>query len=76
MDVVATFLRGIRVGAIHLKHGYIALAQYGRLNVPFDTCAKVIVDCLREEQVMKDDPALLVSMVTQAVQEVCSQEII
>jgi len=70
IDVISTFLRAIRAGAIHAQHGSIVLAHYGRLEVAFDTCSKVIVDVLREDTIMKENPHLIVSTITQAVQEV------
>ena len=71
IDVISTFLRAIRVGAIHIHHGAVVLAHYGRLEVSFDTCSKAIVDVLREESVMNDSPEVIVTTVTQALQEVC-----
>jgi cohesin complex subunit SA-1/2 len=70
IDVISTFLRAIRVGAIHIHHGAVVLAHYGRLEVSFDTCSKAIVDVLREESVMNDNPDVIVTTVTQALQEV------
>ena len=70
IDVISTFLRAIRVGAIHIHHGAVVLAHYGRLEVSFDTCSKAIVDVLREESVMNDSPEVIVATVTQALQEV------
>lgn len=70
IDVISTFLRAIRVGAIHIHHGAVVLAHYGRLEVSFDTCSKAIVDVLREESVMNDSPEVIVTTVTQALQEV------
>jgi cohesin complex subunit SA-1/2 len=71
IDVVSTFLRAIRAGAIRIQHGAVVLAHYGRLDVAFDTCSKVIVDVLREESTMKEKPELVASVITQALQEVC-----
>jgi hypothetical protein len=70
IDVVSTFLRTIRAGAIRVQHGAVVLAHYGRLEVAFDTCSKIIVDVLREENIMKEKPELIASVITQAVQEV------
>lgn len=70
IDVISTFLRAIRVGAIHIHHGAVVLAHYGRLEVSFDTCSKAIVDVLREESIMNDSPEVIVTTVTQALQEV------
>lgn len=71
IDVISTFLRAIRAGAIHIQHGAVVLAHYGRLEVAFDACSRIIVDILREETVMKEKPDLIVSVVTKAMQEVC-----
>lgn len=71
IDVVSTFLRTIRAGAIRVQHGAVVLAHYGRLEVAFDTCSKIVVDVLREEDTMNEKPDLVASVITQAVQEVC-----
>jgi len=68
--VVSTFLRAIRAGVVHIHHGATIFAHYGRLEVAFDTCSRVVVDSLREEGIMKDNPAIIVTTVTQALQEV------
>jgi hypothetical protein len=70
IDVISTFLRAVRVGAIHIHHGAVVLAHYGRLEISFDTCSKVIVDMLREESIMSDNPDVIVTTITQALQEV------
>ncbi|KAJ3515607.1 hypothetical protein NLJ89_g1655 [Agrocybe chaxingu] len=69
LDVVSTFLRAIQAGAIHIKHGAVVLAHYGRLDVAFDMCSKKIVELLREEHMLKDNPATVVATLTQAIQE-------
>ncbi|KAK0199245.1 hypothetical protein DFS33DRAFT_1376528 [Desarmillaria ectypa] len=38
IDVMSTFLRAIRADAIHVRHGAILLAHYGRLGPSFDLC--------------------------------------
>lgn len=70
IDVVSTFLRAIRCGAIHIHHGAVILAHYGRLELAFDSCSRVVIDVLREENVMKNEPHVIVTTVTQALQEV------
>src|SRR5260221_11786385 len=40
MGVVSTFLRAIRAGAIHPRHGTVLLVHHGRLGVAFDHCSK------------------------------------
>ena len=73
IDIISTFLRAIRAGAIHIHHGAVVLAHYGRLEISFDICSKVVVDVLREESTMKDNPDVIVTTLTQALQEVsCS----
>ncbi|KAF8153202.1 hypothetical protein B0H34DRAFT_800432 [Crassisporium funariophilum] len=69
IDVVSTFLRAIRADAIQIHHGAVVLAHYGRLEIAFDTCSKIIVDVLREENIMKEDPEVVVATLTQALQE-------
>ncbi|KAK0498783.1 hypothetical protein EDD18DRAFT_1318874 [Armillaria luteobubalina] len=69
IDVMSTFLRAIRAGAIHVRHGAILLAHYGRLGPSFDLCTKVIVEVLREAGMFNDDGDLVVLVVTQALQE-------
>ncbi|KAK0451767.1 hypothetical protein EV421DRAFT_2075799 [Armillaria borealis] len=69
IDVMSTFLRAIRAGAIHVRHGAILLAHYGRLGPSFDLCTKVIVEILREAGMFNDDGDLVVLVVTQALQE-------
>ncbi|SJL10386.1 uncharacterized protein ARMOST_13772 [Armillaria ostoyae] len=66
---MSTFLRAIRAGAIHVRHGAILLAHYGRLGPSFDLCTKVIVEILREAGMFNDDGDLVVLVVTQALQE-------
>lgn len=72
IDVLSTFLRAIHTGVIHLRHGGILLAHYGRLGSAFDACLKVIVDVLREDGTINKEGELVVSIVTQALQEVRS----
>ncbi|KAF8902622.1 hypothetical protein CPB84DRAFT_1961568 [Gymnopilus junonius] len=69
IDVISTFLRAIRTGTINVQHGAVVLAHYGRLDLTFDTCSKVIIDVLREENVMKDNPDIIVATLTRAIQE-------
>jgi cohesin complex subunit SA-1/2 len=71
IGVISTFLRAIRAGAIHVRHGAVLLAHYGRLGPTFDECAKVMVDVLREEGLGNGKPDIVVSVVCQAIREVC-----
>jgi hypothetical protein len=70
MGVMSTFLRAIRAGAIHVRHGAILLAHYGRLGPSFDLCSRVIVDSLREEGMLKNNGEVVTTVVTQALREV------
>lgn len=70
IDVISTFLRAIRAGAISVNHGSVLLAHYGRLGIAFDTCVKVVVDVLREEGLTGGNGELVVTVVTKAIQEV------
>jgi hypothetical protein len=70
MGVMSTFLRAIRAGAIHVRHGAILLAHYGRLGPSFDLCSRVIVDSLREEGMFKNNGEVVTTVVTQALREV------
>jgi cohesin complex subunit SA-1/2 len=70
IDVVSTYLRAIRVGAVNVRHGAVLLAHYGRLGPAFDACVKIVVDVLREEGMMYDNADVVVTVVTQAMQEV------
>ena len=70
IDVMSTFLRAIRAGAIHVRHGAILLAHYGRLGPAFDVCSKVVVEVLREEGMIHNKGDVVVMVLTQAIQEV------
>ncbi|KAI6041487.1 hypothetical protein EDC04DRAFT_2565548 [Pisolithus marmoratus] len=66
---ISPFLRAIRAGAVHVRHGAVLLAHYGRLGPVFDLCTKVIVDALREEGMYNDNGEVVVDVVTQALKE-------
>ena len=70
MDVMSTFLRAIRAGAIHIRHGATLIAHYGRLGPAFDVCSKVIVDVLRDEGMANNNGEIVVSVLTRALEEV------
>lgn len=70
IDIMSTFLRAIRAGAIHIRHGAVLLAHYGRLGPAFDVCSKVIVEVLREEGMINDNGEVVVTVLAQALQEV------
>ncbi|KAG6811622.1 hypothetical protein H0H92_006586 [Tricholoma furcatifolium] len=69
IDVMSTFLRAIRAGAIHIRHGSILLAHFGRLGATFDACSKVVVDVLREEGMMNNHGDVVVTVLTHALKE-------
>ncbi|PFH50849.1 hypothetical protein AMATHDRAFT_3582 [Amanita thiersii Skay4041] len=69
IDVVTTYLRAIRIGAINPRHGAVLLAHYGRLGSAFDICTKIIIDVLREEGMSNDNADVVVTVVTHAMQE-------
>lgn len=70
MGVVSTFLRTIRAGAIHPRHGAVLLVHHGRLGVAFDHCSKIVVDVLREEGMYKGHGDLVVDVITRALKDV------
>ena len=70
LEVVATFLRAVRAGAVHVLHSAVLLAHYGRLGSSFDGCSKVIVDVLREEGIHNKNSELVIAIVTRAIREV------
>lgn len=70
MNVIATFLRAIKTGAIHYGHSATILAHYGRLGPVFDLCSKVIVDILREEGMYNGQGSTVVEVVLQSLREV------
>jgi len=70
MGTISTFLRAIRAGAVHVRHGAVLLAHYGRLGPAFDLCTKVIIDSLREEGMYRENGDIVVEVVTQTLKEV------
>ncbi|KAI6126831.1 hypothetical protein F5141DRAFT_1083660 [Pisolithus sp. B1] len=66
---VSPFLRAIRAGAVHVRHGTVLLAHYGRLGPVFNLFTKVVVDVLREEGMYNDNGKVVVDVVTQALKE-------
>lgn len=69
IDVVSTFLRAIRAGALHIRHSAVLLAYYGQLGPSFDICSKVIVDVLREEGMINNRGEAVVDVLTNALRE-------
>jgi cohesin complex subunit SA-1/2 len=70
IEIISTFLRAIRAGAIHPRHGAVLLAHYGRLSPTFDSCCKVVVDVLREEGMYNDNGEMVAMAMVEAIQEV------
>ena len=70
MNVIATFLRAIKTGAIHYRHAATLLTHYGRLGPVFDLCSKVIVDILREEGMYNGQGAAVVEVILQSLRDV------
>ncbi|KAH8112371.1 hypothetical protein DFH11DRAFT_1607236 [Phellopilus nigrolimitatus] len=64
-----TFLRALRAGVIHVRHGAILLAHYGRLGPSFDLSSKLMVDILREEGMYKENGVLVVEVIVEALKE-------
>ncbi|KAL0071305.1 cohesin complex subunit [Marasmius tenuissimus] len=69
IDVVSTFLRAIRCGAIHVRHGATLLAHYGQLGAAYDACVKVVIEAVKEEGMMNGQGDSVVLVVTQAMKE-------
>ncbi|THH30478.1 hypothetical protein EUX98_g3693 [Antrodiella citrinella] len=69
MNVIATFLRAIKTGAIHYRHSSTLLAHFGRLGPVYDLCSKVIVDILREEGMYNGQGAAVVEVFLQSLQD-------
>lgn len=67
---IATFLRAIRAGCIHVRHTATLLAHYGRLGQAYDLTAKLVVDILREEGMYGENGDVVVEVVTRSLQEV------
>ncbi|KAI0031520.1 hypothetical protein K488DRAFT_51948 [Vararia minispora EC-137] len=69
MGVISTFLRAIRVHAVHLKHSATILVHHGRLGPAYDICSKVVMDILRDDGIYGNGGALVVTVITQALRE-------
>ena len=70
VDVLATFIRAIKIGAIHLNHVAIFLAHYGRLGNAVDIFSKDIVDKLKHEGMVNGNHEAVIEIVTRSLQEV------
>ena len=70
IGVISTFLRAIRAGAVHVRHGAVLLAHFGRFGSTFDECSKIMVDILREEGMFNRNPDVVVSVAVQSIKEV------
>lgn len=69
-STMTTFLRALRAGVIHARHGAVLLAHYGRLGQSFDISVRLMIDILREEGMFKENGLLVVDVVVQALKEV------
>lgn len=70
IDVLSTFIRAIKIGAIHIKHVAIFLAHYGRLGNAVDAFSKDVVDQLKQEGMVKGNAEAVIEIVTRSLQEV------
>ncbi|EJD02028.1 uncharacterized protein FOMMEDRAFT_124206 [Fomitiporia mediterranea MF3/22] len=66
---LTSFLRALKAGVIHVRHGAILLAHYGRLGAAVDLSTKLMVDILREEGLAKGHGKLVVGVVVDALRE-------
>ena len=69
-STIATFLRALRAGVIHARHGTILLTHFGRLGPSFDSSAKLMIEVLREEGMYKDNGSLVSQVAVQAMKDV------
>ncbi|KAJ7757031.1 hypothetical protein B0H16DRAFT_1371104 [Mycena metata] len=69
IELIVTFLRGIRAGILHVRHTAILLSHYGRLGHIFDQFAKSITEILREEGMDNDNGDVVVVVINQALRE-------
>lgn len=60
----------MRTGVIQVRHGAVLLAHYGRLGPAFDSCAKLVIEILKDEGLLGEHGQLIVLVVTQAMKEV------
>jgi hypothetical protein len=73
ISVVSSYLRAICTGAIHVRHGAVLLAYYGRLGTTFDLCVKALIDVLRDEGMLQGNGAIVSDVVVQALRDVSMQ---
>ncbi|KAJ7595027.1 hypothetical protein C8J56DRAFT_1013025 [Mycena floridula] len=69
LDIISTFIGGLRTGAIHIRHGAVLLAHYGRAGSSYDKFLKLISEILRDEGTGNNQGDILVSVVVQSLQE-------
>ena len=72
---MAAFLRALRAGVIHIRHGAILLAHFGRLGPSFDLSAKLMIEILREEGMYKDNGGLVAEIITESLQNVSDSSV-
>jgi cohesin complex subunit SA-1/2 len=70
LQMISIVLRSITLRVMHARHGALLLAHFGRLGPVFDQCAKSVVDVLREEGMYRNNGAVVVEVVTRAMEEV------
>ena len=68
--ILTSFLRALKAGVIHVRHGAHLLAHYGRLGTAVDLSTKMMIDILREEGLAKDNGKLVVEVIVDALREV------
>ncbi|EIN14604.1 hypothetical protein PUNSTDRAFT_140847 [Punctularia strigosozonata HHB-11173 SS5] len=69
LEVISIVLRSITLRVMHVRHGALILAHYGRLGPVFDQCSKTIIDVLKEEGMYRENGAVVVEVVTRAMEE-------
>lgn len=67
---LTSFLRALKAGVIHPRHGALLLAHYGRLGSAVDLSTRLMVDILREEGMAKDNGKLVVEVIVDSLREV------
>ncbi|KAL5478298.1 IRR1 [Sanghuangporus weigelae] len=66
---LTSFLRALKAGVIHARHGALLLAHYGRLGSAVDLSTRLMVDILREEGMAKDNGKLVVEVIVDSLRE-------
>ncbi|OCB88288.1 hypothetical protein A7U60_g4590 [Sanghuangporus baumii] len=66
---LTSFLRALKAGVIHARHGALLLVHYGRLGSAVDLSTRLMVDILREEGMAKDNGKLVVEVIVDSLRE-------